>query len=414
MLKRDVFLKKVHINNFLSFNDVELPLKPLTVLVGPNASGKSNVVEVLHLLHWMLLQGTLPTIRIIQHSPPIGAGDRSIFQFQVQVEDSRAVYDLALKAKSDSHLSEVEPPISDEEMIRMHVVSEKLLVDDVDVISLQSGQHILKDENGKHPTRYNPKALALKAAGDYGAKPVTSAVAEFIQRWEFYAFDSKLIRSHSWRRSSSLIRESTLDYFLRPGASRSRDHVRALSAQLLYWHDKDQERFNKVSKSLEACMNFAIEKRPTSGDGRLCLLEGREKSIPFETASEGTLRLVAYYILLYQADLPGLVAVEEPEQNLHPAALSEVARVFEQLAERTQVIITTHSSQLLDTFDPEKLSDSLGILLLRNPQGRGTEVTNLQDLSGNRPALDGWITDFGFGSAIFDSELLSESMKESE
>ena len=243
MSQRDAFLEKVHISNFLSFNEVELPLKPLTVLVGPNASGKSNVLEVLHVLHWMLLQGTLPTIRMIQHSPPAGTGDRSTFQFQIQVGDSRAEYDLALKAESDNHLSEGGSAISDEEMIRMHVVDEELRVDDVDVISLQDGQHILKDENGKHATPYNPKTLALKAAGDYGDKPITRAVAEFIQRWEFYAFDSKLIRSHSRRRTPSIVRESTLDYFLRLGDSRSRDHVWALSALLLYWHDKDRGRF---------------------------------------------------------------------------------------------------------------------------------------------------------------------------
>ena len=90
-----------------------------------------------------------------------------------------------------------------------------------------------------------------------------------------------------------------------------------------------------------------------------------------------------------------------------------VADFLERLAIGSQVIITTHSSQLLDTFDPENLPDSLEVLLLRNPQGRGTEVTNLEDIRGNRPALDGWITDFGIGSAIFHSALLPKSMEES-
>ena len=45
-----------------------------------------------------------------------------------------------------------------------------------------------------------------------------------------------------------------------------------------------------------------------------------------------------------------LIAIEEPERNLHPGAMTALAKVLEQLAERTQVIITTHSSQLLDAF----------------------------------------------------------------
>ena len=111
-------------------------------------------------------------------------------------------------------------------------------------------------------------------------------------------------------------------------------------------------------------------------------------------------------------ELPPLIAIEEPERSLHPGALKDIAKVLEQLAERTQVIITTHSSQLLDSFNSESLSNSLGVLLLRNRPGLGTEVLNLEEIRGKREALDGWIADFGMGSAIFDSGLLQDLMEE--
>jgi ABC-type cobalamin/Fe3+-siderophores transport system ATPase subunit len=130
-----------------------------------------------------------------------------------------------------------------------------------------------------------------------------------------------------------------------------------------------------------------------------------------EKASDGTLRLAAYYTLLNQPELPPLIAIEEPERNLHPGALTEIAKILRQIAERTQLIITTHSSQLLDAFSSESLSDSLGILFLRNPPGHGTEVFNLENLRKDRTALDGWMTDFGIGSAIFESELLQDLME---
>ena len=129
-------------------------------------------------------------------------------------------------------------------------------------------------------------------------------------------------------------------------------------------------------------------------------------------ASDGILRLIAYNTLLNEPELPPLIAIEEPERNLHPGALTDIANILEQLAKRTQVIITTHSSQLLDAFNPDNLSDSLGVLLLRNRPGLGTEVLNLEDIRGKREALDGWIADFGIGSAIFDSELLQDLMEE--
>ena len=97
---------------------------------------------------------------------------------------------------------------------------------------------------------------------------------------------------------------------------------------------------------------------------------------------------------------------------MHPRALTEIAKILRQIADRSQVIITTHSPQLLDAFSSESLSDSVGILLLRNLPGHGTEVLNLEDLRKDRAALDGWIEDFGIGSAIFESELLQDLMEE--
>ena len=206
-----------------------------------------------------------------------------------------------------------------------------------------------------------------------------------------------------------------MDQFPYSDDFRNRDNLSSLSSLLLDWYDNDSARFNKVNQSFEAATEFKIGTQPIRGGTRNLSIGRSSQGETFdETASDGTLRLITYFIMLNDPNLPPLIAIEEPEQNLHPGALSSVADLLEQLAERTQVIITTHSSQLLDAFDPESLSESLGILLLRNPPGRGTEVINLEDIRGNRPALDGWIADFGIGSAIFDSELLPEPMKGSE
>ena len=181
---------------------------------------------------------------------------------------------------------------------------------------------------------------------------------------------------------------------------------------LLSWCEKAPERFHNVSESLAASTNIKIGQRLIGGELKLCLLEEYENPIPLERASDGILRLVAYYTLLNLSELPLLIGIEEPERNLHPGALTNITNVLEQIAKRSQVIITTHSSQLLDAFNPEGLSGSLGVLLLRNLPERGTEVLNLEDIRKDRAALDGWITDFGIGSAIFDSELLQDLVEE--
>ena len=386
-----VFLEEFHIESYLSLRDVELSLKPLTILVGPNASGKSNVLSAVNLLNLMMIREKLPPVEFIQDSLWAGAGEgrHIVFQLQAEVGETRTVYELQLKEDAGSTS-----------------VDEELTVKDVKVISIQNGEGVVQDEDSKNETKYRSSKLALKSAGDYGDKPMTNALTEFIKAWEFYNFRPESIRNN-------LLEFSPVTKELSESPQLDSYGFR-LPEVLSDWHKNTPERFRNVSKSLDASTNLGIDQRIIDGNDQLCLLAGYSKPIPLENASDGTLRLAAYYTLLNQPELPPLIAIEEPERNLHPRALTDIASILEQLAERSQVIITTHSSQLLDVFNPENVSDSLGILLLRNHPGHGTEVINLEDIRGKREALDGWISDFGIGSAIFESELLQDLMEATE
>ena len=392
MSKEKVFLEKVHIKNFLSLRDVELPLKPLTVLVGPNASGKSNILNALKLLNGMMNEEELPLVKLIHESLWAGEANQISLQLKAKVEEIPTLYELNLKADANNPF-----------------IAEELLINDVNVIAIQDGQGTVQDEDGENETPYKSNKLALKSAGDYGDKPTTRALTEFIREWEFYDFRPEYIRRHSEVLPFILV-EKLLSGEWRESPKLD-DDGSTLSALLSYWYENTPDRFRSVSESLAASTNIRIDQRVIDGDNRLCLLEGYKQPIPLKRASDGTLRLVAYYILLNEPELPPLIAIEEPERNLHPGALTDITNVLEQISEHSQVIITTHSSQLLDAFNPENLSDSLGVLLLRNAPGLGTEVINLEDIRGDRAALDGWITDFGLGSAIFDSELLQDLME---
>ena len=388
MSEMQTFLKSVRIENYLSLHDIKLSLKPLTILVGPNASGKSNILSALTLLNTMMNREKLPPVELIQDALWAGADEGSdiTFKLQAEVGDTQAVYELGLKA-------EIENPSFDEE----------LRVKDTQVLSIRSGDGKVWDEDGNQETPYKDSKLALKSAGAYGNKPITSALTKFIKTWEFYNFRPESIRQNL--REYSL---TTKDLSESPQLDRSGF---SLPVVLSDWHKKTPDRFRNVSESLAASTRLEIDQHTNNGELELCLLEGYPKVIPLEKASDGTLRLAAYYTLLNQPELPPFIAIEEPERNLHPGALTEIAKILRQIAERTQLIITTHSSQLLDAFSSESLSDSLGILFLRNPPGHGTEVFNLENLRKDRAALDGWMTDFGIGSAIFESELLQDLME---
>jgi predicted ATPase len=71
--------------------------------------------------------------------------------------------------------------------------------------------------------------------------------------------------------------------------------------------------------------------------------------------SDGALRVLGILVALYQPRPPALIAIEEPEQNLHPGALGVLADAFKDVARESQVILTTHSPHLLDHFEIESI-----------------------------------------------------------
>lgn len=253
MSERKTSLEKVRIKNFLSLRNVTLPLKPLTVLVGPNASGKSNVLSALNLFNKMMIAEKLPPVELIQDYLWASVGNHITFRLQAEVGEISVVYDLALKAAND------EPS-----------VDEELLVDAVQVISTQNGEGIVQDENGDNKTTYKSNKLALKSAGDYGNKPITNALTEFIKGWDFYDFQPDLIRGHvkgfpfvveRYRsgKSKELSESPQLD-----------DYGSTLSALLSYWYKNAAELFGNVSKSLAASTNISIDHCAIDGDEQLC------------------------------------------------------------------------------------------------------------------------------------------------
>ena len=387
MSERKAFLQKIHIKNFLSLRDVTLPFKPLTVLVGPNASGKSNTFLALHLLKRIIVSESLPLDNLLMDSLWTSEAKTISFHLQTKVKEYRTLYHLELKANPN-----------------FSFLDEQLLVNDVNVISIQSGQGIVQDEQGKNETTYNSNKLALGSAGNYGNKPITRALTEFIKEWEFFDFSPDFIRGNL--SSFSPAEKETREF------PKLDTYGIDLPKILWNWHKNSPQSFQNISDAIATSTNSEIDYCKIDGENQFCLLEGDKNLVPLHGASDGTLRLIAYNILLNEPELPPLIAIEEPERNLHPGALSDIANILEQIAQYSQVIITTHSSELLGAFNPENLGNSLGVLLLRNRPGFGTEVLNLEDYKGKRKALDGWIADFGIGSAVFDSGLLPDDMED--
>jgi predicted ATPase len=114
-------------------------------------------------------------------------------------------------------------------------------------------------------------------------------------------------------------------------------------------------------------------------DGRLLL---QIKDAPFEQpvlakfASDGTLKMLAYLAVLYDPEPSPLIGIEEPENQLHPRLLPELAEECRIAAARSQLMVTTHSPFFVNGLRPEEVW-----VLYRDERGY-TQARRAADMAG--------------------------------
>ena len=87
--------------------------------------------------------------------------------------------------------------------------------------------------------------------------------------------------------------------------------------------------------------------------------EGQSTLVPASQVSDGLLIVLAYLALLYLPEPPRVLLIEEPENGIHPGRLKEIIRILKQLVSEqshTQVLMTTHSPYVLHEFQPEEVT----------------------------------------------------------
>lgn len=144
---------------------------------------------------------------------------------------------------------------------------------------------------------------------------------------------------------------------------------------------------------------------PPTADGRV-QLRVRWKSLrreqPAGDLSDGTLRFLLMLAVLANPEPPAVLAIDEPETGLHPSMLPIIAEHARDAALRAQVILTTHSSNLLDAFTEQRPITAV----TQREQGE-TVLRVLPD-----ETLDYWLREYTLGRLYRTGELESMGMGE--
>ncbi len=384
-------LKRIHIRGYKSLEDVEVHLSQLVALFGPNAAGKSNLLDALQLLSKL---GTSRTLKEAFEPPYRG---KPLESFTIGrngikglLEQERLWFsieaDLSLSdgvvTSVNRQIQEMRRPNGDSEFkegskmparvrerdLRYRIEIEMLprtgilRVADEYLSALNSkGQPTgkrkpflerqnerihLRHEGQSHPTyfdRYLDQTI-LSMPHYPPHYPHLAAVRRELESWLFFYFEPR-----ERMRAANPVKEVR--------------HIGLMGEELASFLNTmkatDPRQFKGVEKALHMLMpNIdGIEVEVSDlGEVELRLKEGGV-AMPARVLSEGTLRMLGLLALTGVDQAPALVGFEEPENGVHPRRVQLIAELLktQQNLKRTQYIVTTHSPILADLLANESL-----------------------------------------------------------
>ncbi len=335
----------LRVQNFRSLRNVSFhELTPLTVLVGPNGSGKSTLFDVLAFLAECFESGLRSAWDRRGRAAELlsrGSSGPVVIELDVELPDrSTIAYHLAIQQDNGSLA------VAEEWMEHR----ESLSTPTRRLLDYQAGDGYVGDESaGDSGPRLRQVRLtgadivAVNALGQLADNPRVAALRTFIIEWRLNYFTAG---SEEGQPEAGPHRR----------ISASGDNVANVIQYLAEEHpDRLTETFRALRRRVPHLEKLVAEFLP---DGRLLL---RLKDAPFERpilarfASEGTLKLLAYLLLLHDPDPPPLMGIEEPENYLHPRLLQELGEDFRGAAEESQLLVTTHSPFFLNAMRPEEV-----------------------------------------------------------
>jgi predicted ATPase len=367
-----MLLRQVKLENLLSFRNTEVELRGLNVLIGANASGKSNLIEAIGLLQAAPVDLSTAILRL--------GGVRVVCSL------ATASPDAAIECSG----------INDEPLQYRLEFSEEAHGFFI------MREHLSGTENGSDTTYFQ------RAAGSvyFGTRPADISAAESVfQRSKSPADTTPITRVGRQLEAIQIYREfrTAGDSQARIGTSTSmrkeslRDGGGNLALVLL---DMDFKGLRERVRAYLCRFYDRFEDVKVRLDGPIAKTfikeSGLLEPLPSVRLSDGTLKVLCLLAVLLEAELPPLICIEEPEVGLHPDAIQIVAEALVEASERTQLVVTTHSEALIDALS-DRPED---VLVTERDFDNGTQFRRL-----DKKQLSVWLERYSLGQLWRKGEL---------
>ncbi|MBF0130212.1 MAG: AAA family ATPase [Alphaproteobacteria bacterium] len=347
-------VESIRLKNFKAFRDVEMPDIPqFCVIVGANGTGKSTLFNLFAFLQEALASNI--------HSALVKqGGNRGFHEVKSRGSDGNIEIEIKFREKSDSPLvtyfleigEDGGRPIVAREILKFRrgtggqpwrfldfrngrgsaVTNE--LENTRDVRMLKREEQSLK----------SPDILAVKGLAQFEKFPAVVALGNLIENWHVSDFHINRARP-----------EQQAGY-----AEHLSSEGDNLSLVTEYLRSRHPDIFDKIrSKMSERVPGIRDVDAKTTEEGRVLLrFQDGAFEAPFlaRYVSDGTIKMFAYLTLLYDPTPHPLLCVEEPENQLYPTLLWELAEEFRDYSNRGgQVFVSTHSPDFLNAVRLEEV-----------------------------------------------------------
>jgi predicted ATPase len=349
-------VRQVQIRNYKSIGQATVDLGGLTILVGPNGAGKSNFLDALAFVSESLAdsielafknRGGLAAVRRRSGGHPTHIGVRLVVDLS---PTSVADYSFEIAAERNEQFS---------------VAHERC-----EVSELMGPSHRFEVERGIFRSAIEgirptvaPDRLALFAAS---ATPQFRPVYDFLTGMRFYSIVPSELRK---------LQPPDAGDVLRSDGGNAAAVLRRLKTDA-------PDRYERIGRLLATAVD-GIKSADHKAVGQWETIEfrqdvGQKHPWTFDAlnVSDGTLRLLGLLIAVYQPGRATLLGIEEPEATVHPAVAEQILEVLMDASRFRQVLITTHSPDLLDF---REIGDEQ-LRVVTNPQNT-TVVATLAETS---------------------------------
>lgn len=362
-------IEKIKLRNILSFGDKgeEIELQPLNIIIGQNASGKSNLVDVIKLLR------SLPQ-------------EKGLANF---ISKNGGVSEWIWKGRKTTNV-EIEVYISFEIFYFKYFLIFKESLQRINVVDeLITNLNI--NENLSRKKGKSAEESMLSSFRDISLENVFKFITP---TYDIFSSSKIKIYSDLQTNRKSEIRNPQVPDAPNEFLEEDGSNLALVLNDLEHRGDTKDKIVENLKKFNPRIKDYSI--RILGGTVQLFIREeGLEKPISAMRLSDGTLRYLCLLAILCHPEPPPLICIEEPETGLHPDILPTIAELMIEASQRTQLIVTTHSDILVSAF-----SEIPEAVLVCEKDEDGTHFKRLE-----KEKLKEWLDEYSLGEIWLKGEI---------